>query len=205
MATNHHVIEDQSACNQARLTFALLGISSGRCDKVLATTTDLDLTIFSVKGLAAEEIQEILAVSQTFANVLPKKGAMLLTIGYGSAGNPGQRSLMATQDSDCKTFSEDGDIRFLADPDQLNPGPYKSWMFASGCDVSHGDSGSAFVDRTSGEIVGIVSTGKIPKNEKVRDAAYLRNIFDTSSEDVWSELTYVVPASKITEFLADVM
>ena len=110
---------------------------------------------------------------------------------------------MSEQDDDCKVFSPDGEMRFMADPDEFNPGPFKTWMFATGCDVSHGDSGSAFVDRDTGAVVGILSTGKVPKNVAVQNEDYLTKIYETSADDVWKELTYVVPASKIVEILGD--
>jgi len=47
--------------------------------------------------------------------------------------------------------------------------------------------------------VGLLSTGKIPKIASVRSAEFLQKMFDGSTEDVWSELTYVVPFSKILE------
>ncbi len=199
-ATNHHVIENQASCSAARLSFEFLGLKRLACDAVIDTNTDLDLTIFTIKDLSEDAKTKLLAVAKSFATLSPVKGTNLLTIGYGVAGNSGGR-LMAGQDEDCKTFSPDGETRFMADPDEFNPGPYKSWMFASGCDVSHGDSGSAVVDRSTGNVVGILTTGKIPKNPKVREAAYLKSIFDEASEDVWKELSYVVPASKIHEIL----
>jgi hypothetical protein len=67
-----------------------------------------------------------------------------------------------------------------------------------------GDSGSAVVDRLSGDIIGILSSGKHPKVSKVRQSKYLTKIFDESSDDVWEELTFFVPASKILEFTKDV-
>jgi hypothetical protein len=112
---------------------------------------------------------------------------------------------MVDQGDDCKTFSKDGDARLLADPDTVNPGPYKTWVFATGCDVSHGDSGSALVDRTTGEVVGLLSTGKIPKIDSVRSPEYLKTMFDTNSDSIWSELTYVVPFAKIVESHGDAL
>src|SRR5690606_34729203 len=98
------------------------------------------------------------------------------------------QDLVANQDNDCIVYSETDDVRFMADPDDLNPGDYSVWSFANGCDVSHGDSGSAMVDRNTGEIVGIIWTGRIPKDKKVQDPAYLDSIYSSSSEDVWKQL-----------------
>ncbi|MEY4630099.1 MAG: Trypsin-like peptidase domain [Pseudomonadota bacterium] len=203
MATNHHVIEDQSTCDGAKISFEMLDIRDLRCDQVVNTNTDLDLTIFTLKGVTAAQQAELRKVAKSFDDNETRKGMELLTIGYGVAGNDGQRNLMSGQDAECKTFSPDGEVRYMADPDQFNPGPYKTWMFATGCDVSHGDSGSALVDRKTGAVVGILSTGKIPKNKVVRDQSFLDRIFADASEEVWQELTYAVPASKIVETVGD--
>lgn len=203
MATNHHVIEDESVCSSARISFEMLGVANLRCAEILVTSTDLDVTIFTLSGLSASDKEKILPFARSFENSEPRKGTELLTVGYGVAGNPGQRNLMAGQDSDCKTFSPDGESRYMADPDELNPGPYMTWMFATGCDVSHGDSGSALVDRSTGAVVGILSTGKIPKSAVVRDDSYLDRIFAESDEAVWKELTYAVPATKIIELAGE--
>ena len=203
MATNHHVIEDQDTCQGARISFEMLDITGLRCKSVINTNTDLDLTIFTLSGVTAEQQAELRKVAKSFDPGETEKGMELLTIGYGVAGNDSQRNLMSGQDEECKTFSPDGEVRFMADPDQFNPGPYKTWMFATGCDVSHGDSGSAIVERATGKVVGILSTGKIPKNKIVRDQSFLDRIFGDSSEEVWEELTYAVPASKIIEMVGD--
>jgi hypothetical protein len=203
MATNHHVIEDQDTCESARISFEMMNINGLRCKSVVTTNTDLDLTIFTLSGVTATQQAELRKVAESFDPGETQKGMELLTIGYGVAGNDNQRNLMSGQDEECKTFSPDGEVRYMADPDQFNPGPYKTWMFATGCDVSHGDSGSAIVERATGKVVGILSTGKIPKNKVVRDQSFLDRIFDESSEDVWDELTYAVPASKIVETVGD--
>ena len=203
LATNHHVIGEDSDCSGAKISFEMLNISNLKCDKIINTNTDLDLTIFTVTGASAEQKETLMAVAKTFDDGETQKGTKLLTIGYGVAGNSGQKNLMSGQDEDCKTYSADGEVRYMADPDEFNPGPYKTWMFATGCDVSHGDSGSAIVDRETGNVVGILSTGKIPKNAVVREQSYLSKIFSESSEDVWKELTYAVPASKIRELVGD--
>lgn len=203
MATNHHVIKDQSGCDRAAISFEMLDIRDLRCNQLVNTNTDLDLTIFTLKGVTETQQSELRKVAKSFDPMETRKGMELLTIGYGVAGNDSQRNLMSGQDAECKTFSPDGEVRYMADPDQFNPGPYKTWMFATGCDVSHGDSGSALVDRKTGAVVGILSTGKIPKNKVVREQNFLDRIFDESSEEVWEELTYAVPASKIVEMVGD--
>ena len=204
LATNHHVIEDQKFCDETRVDFDVLDIKRLRCDKVIVTSTELDLTLFTIKGLSPDAKEKLMAAALPLSKIEPQKGQNLLTIGYGFAGND-EGKMMVDQGEDCKTFSEDGEIRYMSDPDIINPGPYKTWLFAAGCDVSHGDSGSAVVDRSTGQVVGILSTGKIPKTPRVRSADFLKKIYDGSTEDVWNELTYMVPFSKILETYGSVL
>ena len=79
----------------------------------------------------------------------------------------------------------------------LNPADYKAWSFAVGCDASHGDSGSAMVDRESGKVVGIIWTGKFPKVENVQHSDYLNKMLASNSAEIWQELNYAVPSMKI--------
>jgi len=204
LATNNHVIEDQDFCDETKVSFEYLGIKRMTCDKVIATNTELDLTLFTVKGADPQTTARLIAAALPISKAAPRKGQNLLTLGYGFAGNAAKK-LVVDQSNDCKVFSMDGDVRYIADPDVVNPGKYKTWVFASGCDVSHGDSGSAMIDQGTGEIVGILSTGKVPKNEKIRDANHLKSVFNSNSTEVWSELTYVVPFSKVYELMGDIL
>ena len=82
----------------------------------------------------------------------------------------------------------------MADPDDLNPADYKAWSFAFGCDISHGDSGSPLIHRETGEILGIVWTGRIPKSPVVQSSQTLREWLSDGPEDIWKELSFGVPA-----------
>jgi len=200
MATNHHVFPDQRACLRAHIHFPLLDVDVS-CEKYFGTWTDIDLTLYSVEVEGPLDREKLLSVAGNFAfrkDLLEEQG--LLTIGFGIAGNPG-RQLMAGQDSDCKVFSKKNEFRFMGDPDEFNPGPYKAWSFSNGCDVSHGDSGSAMVDRQTSEVVGIIWTGRVPKNPKVQHSDYLRDVLTHQTEEVWTELSYAVPAQKIGQLL----
>lgn len=204
VATNHHVLEKESQCAANSVRFPWLELRL-QCESFIGSWTDVDLAFFSVKVLDAASEKKLEDVRGSFAfNEDVYTGQELLTIGFGFADNP-LREMMANQDSDCKVFSERNDFHFMGDPDELNPGPYKAWSFSNGCDVSHGDSGSAMVDRRSGKIVGIIWTGRIPKKTEVQDSAYLAKMLDKPTDDlkkqIWSELSYAVPSKKMKEFL----
>lgn len=102
-----------------------------------------------------------------------EKGRELMMAGFGIGGLTGNPEYRGIHDSDCKVYSKNDEFRFMSDPDQINPGSGKTWYFALACDISHGDSGSAIAARDNGDLIGIISTGKIAKNSKVLDAAYL--------------------------------
>jgi S1-C subfamily serine protease len=203
MATNHHVFEQASQCLGRRITFPLLEISV-TCQQFLGSWPEVDLALFAVRVNPADEAK-LAPVAANFEFQHPiQSGEKLLTIGFGVAGNWG-RQLMANQDSDCYVFSKSGEYRQMADPDRWNPGNYRAWSFALGCDVSHGDSGSAILDRESGKVVGIIWTGRIPKSENARHSDYLANLFATQGSDIWEELSYAVPAEKIGAHLRDLL
>ncbi len=200
MATNHHVFPRSSSCLGKTIQFPLLGVNA-RCAKFFGSWSDIDLALFTIEMSGAQDELKLARVAGNFAFHAPiYPGQELLTIGFGVANNP-MRRLVANQDSDCKVFSGQDEFRFMGDPDDFNPAPYRAWSFANGCDVSHGDSGSAMVDRATGQVVGIIWTGRIPKSSQVQDSTLLDELFRTGDEAIWKELSYAVPARKIGALL----
>lgn len=203
MASNHHVYERASQCLNRTLRFPFLGNKGFVCKKFFGSWSDVDLSLFAIEVKKDDDLKELEAVAKNFDfKGSIKQKTPLMTFGFGIANNRTQK-MMYNQDSDCKVFSADDDFRFLGDPDELNPGTYKAWSFSVGCDVSHGDSGSAMVDKETGDIIGLLWTGKIPKNPVVRNEGYTDKILKDNSEDIWKELTLAVPAPKIGDFLQD--
>lgn len=196
MATNHHVFPSASRCESGVIRFPLLDLAF-RCNAFLGTWSEIDLSLFVIDVSKESEARALAEVGANFDFSSPlRKGQELLTVGFGLANNP-LRQLVGNSDSDCKVFSPDNEFRFMADPDQLNPGTYSAWSFANGCDVSHGDSGSAMVDRETGRPVGIIWTGRIPKAPAVQSSEYLDSLLNSQGPEVWEELSYGVPAAKI--------
>ncbi len=168
----------------------------------MGTWSEIDLALFTIKVSETSQIEKLKKVGKNFSlrkNIL--RGQRLITIGFGVAGNS-QRQVMANQDSDCFAFSDSASFRLMADPDQWNPGSYRAWSFSLGCDVSHGDSGSAIVDRENGDVIGIIWTGRIPKSERAKSSQQLNQMFFGQDEAIWQELSYAVPAEKIGEHLS---
>jgi hypothetical protein len=200
LATNHHVCPEEADCVGDKATFRLLN-KSFKMTKLFITLPDVDLSLLAIE-IPVEDESAMAKVAKNFAFRKDiTKGLELLTIGFGIGGNP-ENEMMANKDSDCKVFSKDSEYKHLADPDEFNPADYKAWSFAHACDISHGDSGSAMVDRNTGEVVGIVWTGKIPKSKIVQNSISLASMFTSSTPSIWKELSFAVPAVKIAEYLS---
>lgn len=202
LASNHHVLPNAQSCLGKDVHFKILN-KKYKCTKYFGHWTNIDFSLFSI-DVEDEEDEIILEQNKLEFNFDQelRQNQELLTIGFGIANNP-LRRLVGDTSKDCKVFSKLGEYKFMSDPDAYNPGSYKAWSFALGCDVSHGDSGSAIVDRNSGKVVGIIWTGRIPKSSKVQSSKYLDNLLKTDSSEIWTELNYAVPAEKIKEFLLE--
>jgi len=195
IATNHHVCETGPQCLGFDLNFPLLQ-KTYRLDRWLGTFKDIDLTLMTFQVPAADEaLLAPLAANFSFQKDV-RLGEKLTTIGFGVAGNP-TRQMVGDSGDDCRVLSGTAEYRLLHDPDAMNPMPDPVWSFAAGCDVSHGDSGSAMIDRETGEVMGILWTGKTPKSPKVQNSTYLESLLAAPNEEVWTELSYAVPAAKM--------
>lgn len=201
VATNHHVCPSAHDCVGTSMVFPHLSSTFFKVNYFLGHWPEIELAIIGIKISNKDDFNNLSAVAQNFDfDLHPYMGQELLTTGYGRTANP-TRKQSISMDKDCKVFSPTGEYTFMADPDQEKPNSYKSWSFAHGCDISHGDSGSALIDRETGKIVGITWTGKVPKISSVQDSINLENIFKNQSYEVWNELSYGVPAKKIKEVL----
>lgn len=203
MATNHHVLPGSEYCLGKKINFTILN-KQFECEKFFGHWTDIDLALFAIKVTDEDAIiLKDMALEVDFDSSIYAR-QKLLTLGYGVANNP-SRTLVGNMDSDCKVFSDEGDFRTLSDPDNLNAESYAAWSFAFGCDGSHGDSGSAIVDRETGKVIGILWTGKSPKSTNIQNSSYLESILESGGAEIWTELNYAIPTPKIKEFLSNLI
>lgn len=201
MATNHHV-QTTLRCGGSNVWFPVLN-EAMPCQRVYGSWTPVDLALFSIRVTPAQEAL-LEGVGRSFAfDASIYRGQKLLTAGFGVAGNPRQ-NLSLERDDDCAVYSGRDEFHFMADPDEFNPGPYKAWSFAHGCDISHGDSGSPMIDRRDGSILGLLWTGTIPKPAAVQSSEYLRGLLEAPNDTVWRDLGYAVPAPMIKRHLQSV-
>jgi hypothetical protein len=201
VATNHHVCPSSLHCVGNYAMFSLLKVQT-KITRLIGSWSEIDLALLAVTfpNKAAEDRLEPYAANFDFQNAI-YPGQKLLTIGFGMAGNE-EHKLMANQDSDCVVFSGANEFVLMGDPDSVNPMSYKAWSFANGCDVSHGDSGSAMVDRRTGRPIGILWTGKVPKPSRIQNSQFLLHLLAQGGIEIWTELTFAVPAAKIKSVLA---
>ncbi len=200
-ATNYHVCPSAWMCMGSYARFPYLDNLQVELGRMLGSWKEVDLALFELNvSIDSSAAKKLLSVARNFSYDDPwDKGDPLMTIGFGSANNP-NRVMMIGDDSDCLAFSSPEQSRLMADPDQFNPGSYSAWSFAVGCDVSHGDSGSAMVHRVTGQVLGLIWTGKFPKVTRIQDSGYLWSLLTLEDhEDIWGELNYAIPASKIKE------
>ncbi len=199
LATNHHVCPTKRSCDGDKVSFPVLK-KKFKVTEFLITLPEIDLTLLTIKAKPEDEA-ELMKVAKNFSfDKDVARDMELLTAGFGIGGNPGE-VLMVNQDSDCKVYSADKEYRLMADPDTMNPGSYRAWSFAHSCDISHGDSGSAMVERSTGDVIGIVWTGKLPKSTYVQSSSALIALLQNPTEAIWEELNYAVPAPKIRSVL----
>jgi hypothetical protein len=201
LATNHHVCPTAQDCVGQTASFRLLGLKV-RVTAFLVSIKSIDFTLLAVEVPRGSE-DKLARVARNFAFHQPVyPGERLMTFGFGIAGNP-QNYLVGNSDRDCRVFSKEGDYRLMGDPDKFNPVGYAAWSFVHGCDISHGDSGSALIDRDSGEVVGILWTGRFPKHKRAQDSGRLSEWERTADPGLWSELNYGVPSTIIGQKLRD--
>lgn len=204
VATNHHVLPTPNTCGNLRVQFPVIRKQFG-CQKYFGTWSDIDLSLIAIKVTEQDEaLMAKVARNFDFKNNLTQ-GQLLMTIGFGIAGNEDGRNIMINYDDDCKVFSATNDYRYIADPDNINPGDYKVWSFANGCDISHGDSGSAMVDRKTGNVVGVIWTGAFPKTPESQNSKMLAQMLKTNSGAIWTSLSYGVPSKVIGAYLAKML
>lgn len=184
-----------------KVRLGILGVT-GRCKKVIGIWPAVDFAMFE-----AEFDEEDVTYLNQFSIQLPSVasvgfGQELAMFGFGHFLNPGNPDLdlMYIRDRDCRVFSSTNDFRYISDPDEFSPAKYKVWAFVLGCDVSWGDSGAPILDLETGHFVGIIFTGKYPKNQNVSlNPAVMDQLRSSPQEIAWSNLNFGVPLLKILE------
>lgn len=176
---------------------------SFECEQLIGIWPSVELALFTIKVDSIDQaFFKKIGLKFDFTNP-PMHGTQLETMGYGEFKNPGEPkvALMHTAGPTCRTFSPTGDFRYMADPDEHSPGPYKVWSFSVGCSVAWGDSGSPVINPLTGRVFGLLWTARYPKISAVQDLTFLNHVAKFQTPEVWSQLSYASPALKISEVL----
>ena len=190
LMTAHHVMPDQENCTGREVIFYSPGkIKSAllethfTCSRLLGAWADVDVSLFT--------LDETQSSNPTLQGRGLKPGfdakisqfTMLYTMGHGSEQNPAS-ALTADSGSDCYVANATDDFRFRENT---------TWSMAVGCNESAGDSGSPVVDRATGLLLGVVWGGHTEKDPALANSAYLKQLVQSNSPDIWVQLNYASP------------
>ncbi|MDA8793040.1 hypothetical protein N9N67_07335 [Bacteriovoracaceae bacterium] len=206
--TNHHVCSKPVFCIGQYIRFTNTPSPSeeysiiwGKSKNLIFTIDEIETSLIEVSFSEPEEekIMVELAAKNKYQWQFEFEQE-LLVLGYGIHRNS-FRGLSIAYDNDCRIFSPANFVKKIKDPDQVNPVSYKVWSVSIGCDTSHGDSGALVINRKTGEFIGIIWTGKVPKGPMTRNSKVLATWRTNESYLIWQELTYMVPFYKIKEII----
>ncbi len=204
MATNHHVTNSFKTCFdgsiRCKITFPFQNQEIAEAIKLIGTWPELDFSLFEIK-ITNQTLETSLGESKMplSFNANIAHGAKILTMGFGFRRND-KRELRYNSDQDCRVYSGTNEFRFEA----MNGKDESSriWSFVHGCDSSSGDSGSAIINATSGEVIGILTAGAFPKHQNIFERKYMDNLFKYPDNRVWQTLSFATPSIKIHELIS---
>lgn len=207
VATSAHVLKNIPTC----LALPVHGIfnmqnKSFRCRKIIGIWNDIDLAIFTIRENRGENF---------LAQINPMKfdfddsyihGTPLTSIGYGSFKNSEIRPTLK-EGPDCMIYSPSGQFARVKKPQaEENKDMTKEvTAFATGCDISPGDSGAAVVNIKSQKVIGLFWATSTPKPDKITTDAYLNSLIQgkEKTDDVWKYFSYAISSRHIKQRLID--
>jgi len=200
--TNNHVcpnLKNKNECQNRWISFYYYrnqrGQSlTGKITRVPLIVKSLDLALLEISFDNLDQFDRP-PTPLEISSQKPFTNQELISVGFGMHNNE-YGSLMIEENSfECQVFSSD--VRLTKDPDILNPIDYSVYSFLHGCDVSHGDSGSPIIDRNTNEVVGLLWSGKYPKDKTISKRGFEKLPLDF----LWKELNYASPGFLIKEKL----
>lgn len=198
--TNSHVCPNSQHCLNKRVEFPYYRNQRGSSLKAFVVNTpiietSLDFALLEIQFQNLETFAKP-PKALKFSSKIPRYLQPLISSGYGSYQN--EYGVLKTEiGGDCRVFSKVNDIRKIKDPDEINPFPYRVYSFLIGCDVSHGDSGSPLLNLKTGEVLGLLWTGKMPKDQSIRTPYLTRLPYNY----LWTQLNYAVPSFMIKKLI----
>ncbi len=207
VATSAHVLKNIPSCMALPVhgIFSLQN-KSFRCRNIIGIWHDIDLAIFTIKENRGEDFLGKINPLQFDFEDPYNHGTALTSIGYGSFNNPdGHPTLKESRD--CMIYSPSGQFARVkrTDSEANKVVAQEITAFATGCDISPGDSGSAIVNTQSQRVIGVMWATSSPKPVKVMTDDYLDRLIQgqEDSNDVWKYMSYGVSARTIKQRLLD--
>jgi len=208
IATSAHVLKNIPTCVilPVHAIFTLQN-KSYNCHKIIGVWNEIDLAIFSIREKKSEKFLKNLNPMKFDFNDPYKHGSALMTMGYGTYRNT-EGDLTLKESRDCMIYSPSGEFGRITQSDQNRDQKVTTkemTVFATGCDISAGDSGSALINRQTQKVVGMVWTTTSPKPDKILTDTYLDSLISgqQDSNDVWKYFSYGVSAPTIKKRLID--
>ncbi len=192
VATAKHVIAENSARlseNEACLKF-VYHFPSGEKKfytgkKWLGSWSDIDFVICAIDIPSADEA-DFIGRELSFKSKVVNKNTELSTIGFN----------MLNKYMGKPYFEKSNDCRVFIGSEQAQKKANK-WSIATGCDAANGDSGSAIVDRHTGELLGFLSQTSIVKFGIPSALLSEFSEMPDKTDTLWEELSLAVPIDKI--------
>ncbi|MCO4755085.1 MAG: trypsin-like peptidase domain-containing protein [Bacteriovoracaceae bacterium] len=201
--TNAHVM-NKNECAGASISFLNHNFrrSKGLCKEVIFshyTKENSDITVFSVDDYYADMMRGSgLTIDWDFT---PVAGMMLAFAGFGLKQAPRGRAsnverglrnftMLTSFDADCVVATESTMLYHLSSVSTKH-------VFGTGCDAASGDSGSAVIDRASGEVVGLLFGST--NNYSWMPSSNFWNLVGTDSPQLWSYGSFAISLTKLKE------
>ena len=207
--TNSHVMQ-KDECKGAIVHFMTPGHGDIKfsCEKILLNlykNQKSDLTLFSINLNPDKILGKGLAID--FFST-PISGEALALVGFGLKRAPRinanlklkRFSPLLSMDDDCVLMSPTGVTVFFGGSSQVDH------TIALGCDVATGDSGAAIMNRTTGEVIGLLWGMGSKGDQRLLDSNYLwSDVVGQFHSMTWSNLSYAIMLKnlrpKLSEYL----
>ena len=201
--TNAHVLSSDDCRNGAVISFLDNGmkIKKAVCEKVhtfLYKKDKSDITLFSMSSESIKDmIGEGLEIDMDFS---PRAGQLLASHGFGLKKSSNAKLTKfnpnTTYDNDCAVSSADHKLVYISN--------FKAnYVFATGCDMAEGDSGSAIIDRDSGKVVGIffLIGENAKRRNRITSESFWNDIVGTNDKKIWQNMSYAISLKSVGEKL----
>ncbi|MDC1174408.1 serine protease [Bacteriovoracaceae bacterium] len=199
VATNAHVLTNVPFCQMGPMLsprFYFEDFADGLyCRQIIGSWKEIDLAIISLR--VSRDQEYFFDRKEEFKfhkSASVDKFTELVTFGHGEVNNPSYK-LTYDDSSDCKVLSQTNRFRSVLKED--DPLKHKIPSFATGCDISRGDSGSPVIDKSNGTLLGIIWGTRNKKPLKIKSSAYIHLLSEQNHEDIWKYMSYAIPTKEI--------